>query len=164
MRRALPASSLPLVCACKVKDPPPVTDEWKRRLRARASIGGDYYATGDGYDARRRRAVGARAPTTTRCGCARSCPRDVRIEFDCWSTEERGDIKVEVFGDGRSFDPDGGAYMATGYEVIFGGWYNAKSIIARLDEHGNDVVAAHHAQGRARTSTTTGASSARARS
>ena len=24
--------------------------------------------------------------------------------------------------------------------MIFGGWYNSKSIIARLDEHGKDVV------------------------
>ena len=30
--------------------------------------------------------------------------------------------------------------MATGYEVIFGGWFNSKSIIARLDEHGKDMV------------------------
>src|SRR5919107_844440 len=74
------------LAACKVKDPPPITDdEWK-------------------------------------------------------DTYERGDIKVEVFGDGKSFDPDGGRYMATGYEVIFGGWFNSKSIIARLDEHGKDVV------------------------
>src|SRR6185295_17047286 len=55
--------------------------------------------------------------------------------------EERGDVKVEVFGDGRSYDPDGGGYVATGYEIIFGGWFNSKSIIARLDEHGKDVVA-----------------------
>jgi hypothetical protein len=67
-------------------------------------------------------------------------PRDVRIEVDAWSNEERGDVKVELFGDGRSFDPDAGRYMATGYELIFGGWFNSKSIIARLDEHGKDVV------------------------
>ena len=30
--------------------------------------------------------------------------------------------------------------MATGYEIIFGGWFNSKSIIARLDEHGKDMV------------------------
>ena len=46
-------------------------------------------------------------------------PHDVRVEFDCWSTEQRGDLKIELFGDGHSFDPDGGAYMASGYEVIF---------------------------------------------
>ena len=46
-----------------------------------------------------------------------------------------------MFGDGQSYDPDGGGYTATGYELIFGGWSNTKSIIARLDEHGKDVVA-----------------------
>ena len=46
----------------------------------------------------------------------------------------------ELFGDGHSYDPDGGAYMATGYEIIFGGWYNQKSIIARMDEHGHDMA------------------------
>src|SRR5690606_36188732 len=30
--------------------------------------------------------------------------------------------------------------VATGYEVIFGGWHNSKSIIAGLDEHGDDLV------------------------
>ena len=49
-------------------------------------------------------------------------------------------MKVEVFGDGSSYDPDGGRYTATGYEVIFGGWYDAKSIIARMDEHGTELA------------------------
>jgi hypothetical protein len=70
----------------------------------------------------------------------KAIPRNVRIEFDAWSNEERGDLKVELFGDGISFDPDGGGYTASGYEIIFGGWYNSKSIIARLDEHGDQQV------------------------
>jgi hypothetical protein len=61
-------------------------------------------------------------------------PRDVAIEFDARSEtgtgNRSGDIKFEVFGDGRSH--------ASGYLCIFGGWGNQISAIARLDEHGGD--------------------------
>jgi hypothetical protein len=124
--------------ACKVKDPPPVTEEWKDTFE-RSGIGGNYYKSGPGYDVVDG-ALSAKGAHNHPLWLRKKLPRDVRIELDCWSTEERGDIKVEVFGDGKSFDPDGGAYMATGYELVFGGWFNSKSIIARLDEHGKDVV------------------------
>jgi hypothetical protein len=61
-------------------------------------------------------------------------PRDVAIEFDARSEtaggDRPGDIKFEVFGDGRSH--------ASGYVCIFGGWGNSISAVARLDEHGAD--------------------------
>jgi hypothetical protein len=61
-------------------------------------------------------------------------PRDVAIEFDARSEtssgDRSGDIKFEVFGDGRNH--------ASGYVCIFGGWGNTVSVIARLDEHGAD--------------------------
>ena len=124
--------------ACKVKDPPPVTEEWKDTFE-RGDIGGDYYKSGPGYDVSSG-ALNAKGAHNHPLWLRKKLPRDVRIELDCWSNEERGDIKVEVFGDGKSYDPDGGAYMATGYALVFGGWFNSKSIIARLDEHGKDVV------------------------
>ncbi len=124
--------------ACKVKDPPPITEEWKDTFE-RDEIGGDYYKSGPGYEIVNG-ALSAKGAHNHPLWLRKKLPRDVRIDLDCWSNEERGDIKVEVFGDGRSYDPDGGAYMATGYELIFGGWFNSKSIIARLDEHGKDVV------------------------
>jgi len=116
-----------------------VTEKWQDTFE-RGEIGGDYFKSGGGYDVTSG-ALSARGAHNHPLWLRKKLPRDVRIELDCWSNEERGDIKVEVFGDGRSYDPDGGAYMATGYEVIFGGWFNSKSIIARLDEHGKDVVA-----------------------
>jgi hypothetical protein len=152
------AVALALLLGCKVKDPPPIRERWTDSFE-RTSPGADYYASGDGYDVVRspaQRAIDQRAelPGDALNGALsakgahnhplwlrRKLPRDVRIELEAWSTEARGDIKVEVFGDGRSYDPDGGAYLATGYEVIFGGWYNTKSIIARLDEHAPDVKA-----------------------
>jgi hypothetical protein len=62
-------------------------------------------------------------------------PRDVSIEFDVQSNSEAGDIKLELFGDGASFDPDRGAYTSTGYVLIFGGWHNSLSVICRNSEH-----------------------------
>jgi hypothetical protein len=61
-------------------------------------------------------------------------PRDVAIEFEARSETaagpRAGDIKLEVFGDGRDH--------ASGYVLIFGGWGNQVSAIARRDEHGAD--------------------------
>jgi farnesoic acid O-methyltransferase len=133
------ALALVLLLGCKVKDPPPISETWSDSFE-RSSIGGDYYKSGPGYEVTSD-ALSAHGAHNHPLWLRKKLPRDVRIDFDAWSNEDRGDIKVEVFGDGHSFDPDGGAYTATGYEVIFGGWFNTKSIIARLDEHGRDVVA-----------------------
>jgi hypothetical protein len=129
---------LVLVLGCKVKDPPPITDPWTDTFDD--SIGGNYYKSGPGYEVAHG-ALSAHGAHNHPLWLRKKLPHDVRVELDCWSTEARGDLKIEIFGDGHSYDPDGGAYMATGYEVIFGGWYNSKSIIARLDEHGKDVSA-----------------------
>ncbi|HTL31819.1 MAG TPA: hypothetical protein VL326_01775 [Kofleriaceae bacterium] len=138
MRWPIAAVGLLTLAACKVKDPPPVTEEWKDTFE-RGDIGGDYYISGKGYDLIGGQ-LSARGAHNHPLWLRKKLPHDVRIELDCWSNEERGDVKVELFGDGKSFDPDAGRYMATGYEVIFGGWFNSKSIIARLDEHGKDMV------------------------
>jgi hypothetical protein len=127
-----------VVAACKVKEPPPVTERWADTFD-RDRIGRNYFATGPGYKVEDG-ALSARGAHNHPLWLRKQLPHDVAIELDCWSNEPRGDIKIELFGDGHSFDPDGGAYTASGYEVIFGGWFNAKSIIARLDEHGQDVV------------------------
>jgi hypothetical protein len=130
---------LVVLAACKVKDPPPVTEAWTDTFD-RGELGGDYWATGKGYQLAEG-ALSARGAHNHPLWLRKKLPHDVRIELDCWSKEQRGDLKIELFGDGHSFDPDGGAYMATGYEVVFGGWYNQKSILARLDEHGKDMAA-----------------------
>jgi hypothetical protein len=130
--------ALPLVlAACKVREQPPITGVWQNDFAA--GMGEVFYATGDGYHVERG-ALSAHGAHNHPLWLRKKLPRDVRIELDAWSTEARGDIKIELFGDGHSYDPDGGRYTATGYEVIFGGWHNTRSMIARLDEHGNDMV------------------------
>lgn len=57
-------------------------------------------------------------------------PQKVRIEFKARAHTPDGDVKCEVFGDGRTHQ--------SGYVAIHGGWRNAVNIIARQDEHGED--------------------------
>lgn len=57
-------------------------------------------------------------------------PDEVRIDVDLTSHGEEGDLKFEVFTDGRTHE--------SGYVGIFGGWNNRLNLIARLDEHGED--------------------------
>ena len=66
----------------------------------------------------------------------RRLPDDVAIDLDVTSNSPDGDIKLELFGDGESFDPDKGSYDSTGYVFIFGGWHNSLSVICRQEEHG----------------------------
>ena len=57
-------------------------------------------------------------------------PDDVRLSFDAKALGEQGDLKFEIFTDGRTHQ--------SGYVGIFGGWDNQLNIVARLDEHGDD--------------------------
>jgi hypothetical protein len=66
-------------------------------------------------------------------------PRDGVVEFDVWSNDPAGDIKIELWGDGKSF-ATAASYTATSYVFIFGGWHNTISAIARMNEHGKDRV------------------------
>ena len=127
-----------LLVGCKVKDPPPTREPFADFFE-RDEVGPSYLASGDGFRIVKG-TLSAKGAHNHPLWLRKRIPRDAKIELDCWSTDPRGDIKIEVWGDGHSFDPDAGAYMATGYEVIFGGWSNSKSIIARQDEHAPDVV------------------------
>ncbi len=57
-------------------------------------------------------------------------PEKVRIEFDARAETETGDLKCEVFGDGKNHQ--------SGYILINGGWSNSINCIARQDEHQNE--------------------------
>jgi hypothetical protein len=68
-------------------------------------------------------------------------PRDVVIEIDAMSKSPEGDLKIELYGDGESFDPDQGRYDPTGYVMFFGGHHNTESVIGRLGEHDAEIKA-----------------------
>jgi hypothetical protein len=53
--------------------------------------------------------------------------RNVRVEFTTVSSSAAVDTKIEIFGDGVRHE--------SGYIVIFGGWNNSITAIARRDEH-----------------------------
>lgn len=65
----------------------------------------------------------------------RRLPKNARIEFTATSYSDDGDIKVEMWGDGRSAAAGTSYNDATGYLAIFGGWQNHFHVLARLDEH-----------------------------
>ncbi|MBK8266093.1 MAG: hypothetical protein IPK80_32780 [Nannocystis sp.] len=71
----------------------------------------------------------------------RELPDDIRVDFDAWTPSDEGDIKVEIAGDGVSAARTA-SYIASGYVVIFGGWNNSQSAIARRREHGRDRLTA----------------------
>lgn len=65
----------------------------------------------------------------------RKLPANARIEFDATSVSPDGDLKVEIWGDGKSFAKGTSYNDATSYLAIFGGWKNQFHVLARLDEH-----------------------------
>jgi hypothetical protein len=127
------------IANCKVKDPPPITERWSDDF-SRDAVGQAYFDTGDHGWHVSDGALGGRGAHNHPLWLRKKLPRDVQIDLDCWSTSAEGDIKVEVFGDGKSYDPNAGRYTATSYVVIFGGWHNTQSKLARQDEHGTEEV------------------------
>ena len=61
----------------------------------------------------------------------RRLPRDVAIEFDARATSPDGDIRVTLFGDGKSVNASDGGCGSTGYTLIFGAFRNTLSVLCR---------------------------------
>ncbi|MGH7435070.1 MAG: hypothetical protein ACRENE_05290 [Polyangiaceae bacterium] len=68
----------------------------------------------------------------------RVLPVNARIEFDAVSSSPDGDLKAELWGDGRSYATALSYTNATSYLTIFGGWHNKLHVLARINEHGTD--------------------------
>jgi hypothetical protein len=133
---ALAAASLFLtLAACKERAPDPLTltQPWTDTFD-RVDLGDDWRDTGGGWTIKDG-ALRGQGAYNHPIWLKKKLPRDVRIELDTWSLSPDGDLKVEVFGDGRTFDPDKGSYTASSYVLIMGGWKNSLSKIARRDEH-----------------------------
>jgi hypothetical protein len=73
----------------------------------------------------------------------KTLPVNARIEFDATSDSPDGDLKVEVWGDGRSAATGVSYTNATSYLIIYGGWKNTTHAIARINEHGKDRKEIH---------------------
>jgi hypothetical protein len=119
----------------------PFIDDFERNR-----IGRNYRATSSGWTVKNGRLCGIEArnhPIWLR----RRLPERVRIEFDALSGSQDGDIKAEVFGDGRSYARGTSYDDATGYLLIYGGWKNSRHVLARLDEHGADRLTLFTAPG-----------------
>jgi hypothetical protein len=129
-RRVLCAAVL--LAGCRAQVPAitePLTDDFER-----AELGPQWHDTGAGYRIRDGRLNVSQAynhPLWLR----RRLPDDFVLEVDAMSKSPAGDLKVEIAGDGESFDPDRGSYVSTGYMFIFGGWHNSLSVICRNNEH-----------------------------
>ena len=103
----------------------------------RAALGEDYAATSPVWriEGGRLCAKGAKnRPVWLR----RRLPTNARVEFDAVSASTDGDVKVELFGDGRSRARSQAYIDATSYLAIFGGWKNTFHVLARRDEHAPD--------------------------
>jgi len=64
----------------------------------------------------------------------RQLPTDISLEFDVRTTSKDGDIRVVLFGDGKSTNPDAEGCNSSGYELVFGGWKNQLSVICRAGQ------------------------------
>ena len=131
-----------LVVACKTAPAPPIQQKWIDTFD-REALTNDYYATSDRYkivDG----ALNVQGAYNHPLWLRKRLPDNVVIELDVWSQSPDCDMKVEIFGDGRSHATDRGAYTSTGYVLIQGGWNNSQSILAKGNEHGNVLVSRKH--------------------
>jgi hypothetical protein len=108
------------------------TDQFER-----AEIGTNYHNTGAQYSIAAGK-LRVKAAYNHPLWLKKKLPRDAVIEFDVTSDSTSGDIKVEAWGDGTTHATHKGAYLASGYVFVFGGWGNQISALCRLDEHGRD--------------------------
>jgi hypothetical protein len=103
----------------------------------RAELGPDYAPTSAVWRIEAGRLCG-RGARNHPIWLRRRLPVNVRVEFDASSGSPDGDIKVELFGDGRSRARSRSYIDATSYLFVYGGWKNSLHVLARLDEHGAD--------------------------
>jgi hypothetical protein len=127
-----------LALGCKAKAPAltgPFSDGFDR-----GEVGSDWHNTGAEYQTVNG-ALKIQGAHNHPLWLRRKLPANVIVELDATSRSPHGDLKIELMGDGESFDPDQGRYDPTGYMFVFGGWQNSLSIISKLGEHDDAVKA-----------------------
>jgi hypothetical protein len=133
-----PVLLLPLVAtACKAKTPvitEPFSDTFDR-----AEVGPSWLDTSGGNAKVVNGEVVLHEGFNRPLWLRKRLPPDAVVEVEMTSKSPDGDLKVELYGDGQSADPDQGTYDPTGYVFVFGGWQNSLSIIGKLGEHEDAV-------------------------
>jgi len=129
---AAPPPPVPAAPATPVPAPGPSADNFER-----AEVGQDWLATDPSAVRIENGSLTLQRAHNHPVWLVRPLPANAVIDFDCWSESSEGDLKVEIWGDGKSFhvgDPHQ-QYTSTGYVFIFGGWQNTLSVIAKQHEH-----------------------------
>lgn len=137
MQRFLFLSALLTLCACSKAQPiqGTFTDTFDRQ-----ELGSDWHDTSDRLYRISDGKLTIQKAYNHPLWLKRPLPRNAIIEFDVQSKTPDGDIKVEAWGDGKTYATTKGAYLASSYVFIFGGWGNRVGALCRLDEHANDRV------------------------
>jgi hypothetical protein len=103
----------------------------------REHLGADWKATSSAWRLEDG-ALCARGARNRPVWLTRRLPTNARIEFDATSNSPQGDLKAEVWGDGKAAATGTSYSNATSYILVFGGWKNSAHVLARLDEHKRD--------------------------
>ncbi len=106
----------------------------------RAELGPRYHALSPAWRIERGRLC-ARGARNRGVWLVDRLPEAARIEVDAIAGSPDGDLKLELWGDGRTGATKATYDHASGYVAILGGWRNSRHVLARLDEHGDDRLA-----------------------
>lgn len=115
---------------------PPLTEVFQDNFE-RKELGADWYALGSGWKIRDGKLC-TKGQRNRGVWLNRTLPTNARIEFDALSESPEGDLKAELWGDGRSGATSVSYTNSTSYLTIFGGWKNTFHVLARIDEHAKD--------------------------
>jgi len=133
---AAPSASAEVAKATTPDHDPLLTTPFTDRFD-RDTVGADFTSTGGSWRIEGGRLCVERARNHG-IWLRRRLPTNARIEFDAMSSSPEGDLKAELWGDGRSAADSVSYNDATSYLTIFGGWKNSFHVLARIDEHAPD--------------------------
>ena len=102
----------------------PFSDDFERK-----ELGPNWYPSGGQWMIENGYAYSTGANNAP-CFLKVALPPDLVLEVDVHSETRTVDSKIELMTDGKTHQ--------SGYIFILGGWSNKLSVIARLDEHGDD--------------------------
>lgn len=132
--RWMPLLAVPLLAGCPKDEviTAPFSEDFERQ-----ELGSRYYNTGGPYQLMGGK-LKIKGAYNHPLWLKKRLPRDAEISFEVTSNSKDGDIKVEAWGDGQTFARTRGAYTASSYVFIFGGWGNSASALCRMDEHADN--------------------------